>query len=89
MIVVSCILLIQSLGYRNELGYIFGYQLPNIGAGNYNNYNANRYTYNILGYELDPLIGISSGGIIIGLLQLISSFILCTGRRVSNLSISF
>lgn len=81
VIVVSAVLLSQALGYKYELGYIFGYQLPNIGPGS-SYYNRN--TYNFFGYELDPLIGIASGGIVIGLLQLISCFFLCCGRRVCS-----
>jgi hypothetical protein len=83
VIIVSAVLLAQSLGYRTELGYIFGYQLPNIGPGS-SYYNRGGGTYNILGYELDPLIGISGAGLVLGLFQLISSFFLCCGKKVIN-----
>jgi hypothetical protein len=85
VIVVSAILVAQSADYKNQLSYLFGYDYPST----FGNYNNNRYTYNIFGYELDPIIGISAGGVLIGFLQVLGCFLLCCGKRRRNLAIGW
>lgn len=76
LLITSIVFLIQVVGYQN----------PGLLYNNYPPYRGNDYynvSYNLFGYQFDPIIAIASVGVAIGVFQFLGSFALCCATRVS------
>lgn len=66
---------------------VVSYQNPGLLYDGYPPYSGTAYrsaSYNLFGYQFDPIIAIASVGIAIGAFQFLGSFALCCTDRVSQ-----
>jgi len=77
LLLASIIFLIQVVGYQNPGLLYDGY--PPYRGTDYNN-----VSYNLFGYQFDPIIAIAAIGVTMGAFQFFSSFALCCATRVSE-----
>jgi hypothetical protein len=76
LLLSSAVFLIQVLGYQNP-GLLYGGYNPQFQGADY--YNA---SYNLFGYQFNPIIAIASVGVVLGALQFLGCFALCCAHRV-------
>jgi hypothetical protein len=72
----STVYLIQVIGYQNP-GLLYG------GFGGYGSQDYYNASYNLFGYQFNPIIAIASVGVVIGALQFLTAFGLCCTSKVS------
>lgn len=79
LLLASIVFLIQVVGYQNP-GLLYGNNnYPRYGGTDY--YNV---SYNLFGYQFDPIIAIASVGVAIGVFQFLGSFALCCANKVNK-----